>query len=75
MKQELQEQYRAIRANIQNNVDTIGRLIKQAQSLRTLVDSLGGTQENKEIKETSSPRGSGSLTWGGPASKENKDRT
>ena len=51
MKQELTSQYSAIRQNIQSNVQTIGLLIKQAHSLRELVEKLNGGEQNEDIKK------------------------
>jgi hypothetical protein len=51
MKSELQEQYTAIRSNIQSNVQTIGSLIRQAHNLRNIVMNLSGTPETEAIKK------------------------
>ena len=50
MKSALLTQYQAIRLMIQQNVSTIGQLIKQAQNLRELATSIEGNGGNAELK-------------------------
>ena len=51
MKSALLTQYQAIRLMIQQNVTTIGQLIKQAQNLRELATSIEGNGGNAELKK------------------------
>lgn len=51
MKPQLLEQFKAIRETLTNNVDTIGRLISQAQTLSQLAEQIPGTnQADKSAK-------------------------
>ncbi len=43
MKPQLLDQFKAIKDTLMSNVDTIGRLIQQAQTLSTLAEQIPGT--------------------------------
>jgi ABC-type transporter Mla subunit MlaD len=52
MKQQLLEQYKHIQAILKSNVDTIGSLIRQAESLSLIAENLSGAdQASMDTKE------------------------
>jgi flagellar basal body-associated protein FliL len=51
MKANIQNNYKNIRELIKSNVDTIVVLVEQAQGLEKIVDSISGSEADKELKQ------------------------